>query len=70
MFRGWRNMAVLLDYGLRVYQLKVIQACDAVPVDQVSRRDGRVGTIIRCRIIRPDRLVHRMEQIGTVHEAE
>src|SRR3990172_11286783 len=70
MFRGWRNMTVGLHYWLWVNKRQVIETCDTPTVSQVERRDGRVGTIIRVREVRPNTLVHSMERLGTVHERE
>ena len=63
-------MAVLLHYRLRIHQREVIQTCDTPTVSTDHRWDGWVGTIILVREACPNTLVHRMEQIGAVHERE
>ncbi len=70
MFRGRRNMAVFINYGLRINKRKVIETCDTPTVSQIQRRDGRVGAITLVREACPNTLVHSMERLRTVHERE
>ena len=70
MFRRSRNMAVLLNYGLRSNKRKVIETCDAPTVSTIHRRDGRVGAITLVRVACPDCLVHSVEHLRTIHQRE
>ncbi|MFN2235000.1 MAG: hypothetical protein ACK2U1_12300, partial [Anaerolineales bacterium] len=61
---------LLIEPFLRANQRDVVETCDAPTVTADHRRDGRVGAIILVREVGPNRLVHRVEHIRTVHERE
>jgi hypothetical protein len=63
-------MAVYLQDGLRLHEREVIQTCDTPTVSTDHRWYGRVGAISLVREACPNTLVHRVEQIGAVHERE
>ncbi len=69
MFLNPRNMAILY-YFLWVDQLNIIETCNAPTIHAVKWWNRGIGTIILRRESCPNRLVHGMEGLRSVHQRE